>query len=251
MKTLRTLLVFSLVLVAATLFSQQNCDCTDIVYTRGGSVYRGKITEHTPGGNLVITTWSGIVFTVPATGVKRIVQRCKDGQRIVKPYDFKEHGLYNATRLGVQVGQNYFGDNAVGFALYHSTGWMFNRWLGAGIGFGAEIFNPDGEEVATYPVFAELRGYFLAKKVTPFYMVGGGWAFTGKNPDPRWGYTEDWDGGWLAKAQLGYRFGNNFSVYGGLSLQQKTRNWESVWGNDWGQDRILHKRLELGISVLL
>lgn len=251
MKALRTLITFSLTLSAAALFAQPSTDCVDIVRTRDGSVYRGKVTERTPGGNLVIVTWSGLVMTIPESRVKSLVQKCRDEKTARAPYSFREHGLYNATRLGVLAGQSYYGDNTVGFSLYHAAGWMFNRWIGAGLGAGMEIYQPDGYEAPTYPIFAEVRGYFQGKSVTPFYSVAGGWAFTGKNTGERSDRTDDWNGGWLGKIQIGYRLGNHLAVYGGLSLQRKTRNWESVWGGEFGQDRILHKRLELGIGLLL
>lgn len=252
MKVLCSIFVFSLLFAVSPLLAQQNAgDCTDIVYLDGGSVLRGKIVESDSAGNFVMTTWNGVKMTFPTTSVKKIVQHCKEEKRSPKIYDFNEHGLYNATRFGTLVGQTYYGENAVGYTIYHSVGWMFNRWVGAGIGGGAEIFNPDGNEVATYPLFAEVRGYFQAKNVTPFYTISGGWAFTGNNSESQWGYDENWKGGWLAKVQIGYRVGNHFTLHGGLSLQKKTRDWQSVWGGEWGQDRILHKRLELGIGLLL
>ncbi|MBK7936918.1 MAG: hypothetical protein IPJ82_07390 [Lewinellaceae bacterium] len=256
MKSLFTLLAFFLLFGSSRVFSQQSPEeaknCKDIVYLKNGSVFRGKITEMKPGGDLVMTTWSGIIMTLPENNVKRIVQRCRDQKKSEpKLYNFKEKGLYNATRLGVLIGQNYLGSNSTGYSLYHSTGWMFHRRIGAGIGLGVETFNPDGRDATTYPIFAEVRGYFRAKNVTPFYSVTGGWAFTGKNGDSEWGFINDWKGGWLAKAQFGYRIGNNFTLFGGLSLQKKTLDWRSAWGNEWGTDQILHKRFELGFGIIL
>lgn len=190
-------------------------------------------------------------MTVPAVNVKNIKQRCKDGDKSAKPYDFKERGLYNATRFGTLAGQTYVGDNTVGFTLYHSVGWMFRRSIGAGVGVGAETYSPSSGEPATYPIFVEMRGYLLSKRVAPFYTIGGGWAFAGKNSNEQWGSTDSWKGGWIAKMQIGYRLGNYFTLHGGISLQKKTRTWNSVWGGEWGTDRILHKRLELGIGIIL
>lgn len=251
MKIFFTLLLFSLLTNAAPLLAQQNNNCTDKVYLRDGSVLRGKITAYTQGVGYNLTTWSGLEMNVPEGSVKKIVQRCKDDERGSRAYDFKERGLYNATRLSVLAGQNYSGQNSPGYSLHHSIGWMFSRILGVGIGGGVEIFNVDSGEPVTYPIFAEMRGYLQAKNVTPFFVLGGGWAFTGKNHQSQWGQTEQWSGGWHAKAQIGYRLGNHFTLFGGLNFQKKTRNWQTTWWNEWGKDRMLHKRLELGIGVIL
>ncbi len=252
MKLFYLFFTFCLLLTCTGLFSQESTEnCKDIVYLRSGSVFRGKITEMKAGGDLVMTTWNGVVITLPETNVKRVVQRCRDRHRAPKAYDFKEKGLYNATRLGALIGQTFRGDNSTGFSLYHSVGWMFNRWIGAGIGGGVEIFNPNGLEATTYPIFAEARGYIRARNVSPFYSVGAGWAFAGKKSNTQWGYIDHWNGGWLAKAQIGYRIGNNLTIFGGLSLQKKTLDWRTTWGGDWGQDKVLHKRLELGFGIIL
>ena len=252
MKPLYLLFAFALALSGSRLYSQQDAgNCTDIVYLRNGSVFRGKILEIKPGGDVVMTTWSGVSMTFPESNVKRIVQRCRGQKNAPRQYDFKEKGLYNATRLSVLPGRDFRGENSTGYSIYHAAGWMFRRWIGAGLGAGVEIFNPDGRETATYPVFAEVRGYFRARNVTPFYSIGAGWAFAGKSSDSEGGYINDWSGGWLAKAQIGYRIGNNLALYAGLSLQKKNLDWRTVWGGEWGRDRILHKRLELGFGVIL
>lgn len=252
MKALHTLFLLMLLFGSMQSSAQETREnCTDVVYLRNGSVFRGKISEYKTGGEIVMTTWSGVTMTLPEANVKRIVQRCSSHKLQNKPYDFKEHGLYNATRLGLLIGKDYRSENATGFMLYHSTGWMFRRWIGAGVGAGVESYRPDGQDAVTYPVFAEIRGYFQAKNISPFYALGGGWGFAGNGSRDINGYTNDWSGGWMAKAQVGYRIGNNFVIYTGLSFQKKTRDWRSTWGGEWGTDRILHKRMELGLGIVL
>ena len=253
MKALYTFLVLLLSGSAVMLQAQETPQkCNDILFLRGGSVLHGKITEYNAEGNIAFTTWAGAQLTIPSGNVIRIKQRCRDGRRQARLYDFKERGLYNATRLGTLIGQNYFGDNAVGYSIGHSIGWMFRRQIGAGISGGVEIFNPDDREPVTYPLLVELRGYLLPRNTTPFYSISGGWAFTGKDPAPLWRNNNDsWDGGWCAKLQIGYRLGNHFTVFGGLGFQEKNRTWTSFWGDESGRDRILHKRMELGIGLVL
>lgn len=232
--------------------------CKDILYMTDGGKLRGQVQALKANGDtLVFQTWSGIVFNLPKNQVKRIVQKCKDQQPLglnqIRPYSFKEKGWYHHTRMAALIGQAYYGSNRTGFVLQHSSGWMFKRQLGAGLGIGFEMFDPKGNDAATYPVFAEMRSYFFQKNTTPYATLGAGWAFTGNTANERWGQTDRWKGGWLVQAEVGYRIGNYFNIFGGIRLQHKQREWTSVWGPDsgFGVDRILHKRFVLGIGLLL
>ncbi|MCB9306243.1 MAG: hypothetical protein H6565_06575 [Lewinellaceae bacterium] len=251
MKSLLPLLLLVCITGTAQAQKKDTSNCVDVVYLRNGSVFRGQLLKLESGGDFSMITWNGVTITMPEQNIKRVVQRCKEGKLSLKPYDFKEKGLYNATRLGFLIGQDYFGENTKGYSIYHSVGWMLKRQVGIGVGVGVEVYNPDGVETNTYPIFVEARGYLKEKNVSPFYVVGAGWSLAGKNATSNSGYINEWSGGWLAKAQLGYRIGNNVCLYGGLSFQKKVRDWRANWGTEWGQDRILHKRFELGIGVII
>ena len=236
-------------------WTQAQAPCRDVVYLKSGDVFQGKITAYRPGDTLFMETWNGIAIQLADKRVKKIVQRCQGNgprpPRRERPYDFKERGLYNATRAGV-----LFAATDWDVALQHSIGYRFNRLLGLGVGIGMENMTyEDIPTVPTYPVFLELRGYFRAKNLSPFYSVGGGWAFKGsetREPTGRgWWATQDtWQGGWMFQAQLGYRMGKHFFAYGGLRFQRKNRNWEQGTGT-FGTDELLHKRFETGIGLLL
>lgn len=248
---MRNVLLFSLLFFVFNCFAQQGKPCHDIVYLRKGSVFKGKINEYKIDGDIQMTTWSGMEMNLPAGLIKRVVQRCKDVNTVTdqKPYLFKETGWYNVTRLYTLPGAS-----GTGFGLQHSTGWKFNRTLGLGMGLGVENFAPFDDDITTYPAFAEIRGYFLPKKLTPFYALGTGWGFAGKTISSIEGDTEDWKGGWLLQGQLGYRLGYHFMAYIGIHLQHKTRYWNNNWGfygPSNGYDKILQKRMEIGIGVML
>jgi len=236
---------------------EANPACQDQLLLTDGSKLRGQIQALKANGDtLVFRTWNGIEFDLPKTQVRRIVQKCKDqpfARRQLRAYSFKEKGWYHHTRMAAMIGRAYYGENRTGFQLQHSSGWMFKRHLGAGLGIGFEMFDTKGNDAATYPVYAEVRSYLLPKSTTPYATLGAGWAFAGNNTNSRWNLNDSWRGGWLAQAEIGYRIGNNFTVHGGIRFQQKKRDWTSVWGQDsgFGVDRIVHKRLVLGIGLLL
>lgn len=228
--------------------------CSDLLLLRDGSKLRGQLKNILAGDTLVFLLRSGPTMVVPQNRVRRIIQRCQD--QIAKPaFRFRETGWYHHTRAAVLPGQAYYALNRVGFQLQHSSGRMFKRWLGVGLGAGVDLFDPGGYDAATYPVFAEIRGYVLPQKISPYYMLAGGWAFAGRaNNVQTWRSTDDqWKGGWMMEVDAGYRIGNHFTVHFGLHLQRKTREWTSIWGPDSGQgvDRILNKRLVLGLGLLL
>ncbi len=246
-----TLLLLFLFAASTVGFAQEKETCRDVVYMKDGSVFRGKISEYQQDGELIMVSWSGGALRLASKNVKKIEQKCRDEKHLFvptteRPYNFKETGWYHATRIATLGGWS-----GLGMSLQHSSGIQLNRMLGAGIGIGIENLTPWEDDVSTYPLFAEVRGYLAPKNITPFYALGLGWAFVGKEKDFDEWITEDWQGGLMAQAQIGYRIGNQFLLFTGLRLQRKTRNWTSWGGNTQGVDQILQKRFEFGLGILL
>lgn len=226
--------------------------CRDVLHLHKGSVLRGQIVAtQNEGKTLLFRTWGGAEMEIARQEVLYIRQRCHDG-RAPRSYTFREHGWYHHTRLGGLIGQTYYDGVRTGFQLQHSSGWMFSRFVGVGLGTGVEFFDGRGNEPAVYPVFAEVRGYLLPQRITPFYALAAGWGFSGKKGTSTWGETETWKGGWAAQATIGYRIGNYFTIQTGLRLQHRAREWSSPWWNpDTNTDRLLYKRIMLGVGILL
>ncbi|MFN0214938.1 MAG: hypothetical protein ACKVT2_11845 [Saprospiraceae bacterium] len=247
MKNITTLLV--LLILARAGFAQEKETCNDVVYLTNGSVFRGKIIEYQHDGELIMASWSGGQMRLPSQNVKKIEQKCRGDKRVPmsqRAYTFRESGWYHATRAAAIWGQN-----GVGFGLQHSSGWKFNRLLSIGIGAGIENLTPKTDDVSTYPVFAEARGYLSPKYISPFYAIGFGWGFAGKENDFDGGFEEDWSGGLMTQWQIGYRLGNNLTFHGGIRFQRKTRNWQDWWGGGQRVDKILQKRFEFGLGILI
>jgi len=231
----------------------QTVDCQDNVFLKDGSLLKGKITSYDLSGELVMTTWSGVVMHIPATGINKVKQRCKDDPRRMRisaaPYSFNETGWYHATR-----GAFLPGVSATGVGLQHSSGIMLNRLIGLGAGAGMEQFNPGSYVPASYPMFGEIRGYLLKKNITPFYTVGAGYSWMPRHNRAVFfdGNNSEWKGGFLFQGQIGYRIGNHFTVHGGIRLQRMTEAWTSSWlSSFYGVNTYLYKRFELGVGLLL
>jgi len=227
--------------------AQQKETCRDVVYLTNGSVFRGKIIEYQHDGELIMESWSGGQMRLAALNVKKITQKCHDEKHVPwhkRAYTFRESGWYHATRA-----EAIWGQQGIGYGLQHSSGVQFNRLLGVGIGAGIENLTPKTNDISTYPVFVEARGYLSPKYISPFYAFGFGWAFAGKENDFFNGLDQDWSGGWMSQWQVGYRLGNNLTLHGGLRLQRKTRNWQG-WRGEQRVDKIRQRRFEFGLGIL-
>lgn len=233
-----------------TAFGQE--ECRDRVHLHNGSVLTGKIISYEEGGTLVMESWNGAEMRVPSVNVRKIVQRCKgDRNRLSqRPYSFSEHGWYHATSLLSLSGQSGFG-----MGLQHSSGFKLHRWASVGLGVGIHQFNLGGTSPAVYPVFAEMRGYISRRPISPYFAFGAGYGFSPKHKNGEViidGPVETWKGGWMAQGQLGYRVGNHFTVHLGIHLQRRSRAYTNGWWSSFvANDQILHKRLDIGIGILL
>jgi hypothetical protein len=245
------LIFIVLFLFTTSLFSQETTMlCQDIVYMKGGSVFRGTVTAYEIEGNLVMRTWSGAQMQIPASNVRRIVQQCKDttrfsGKIFENPsYTFSEEGWYHATRFSILTSEE------AGLGIQHSSGKKINRYWGVGMGIGLENFEPYND-VLTVPVFAEIRGYLLPKRIAPFYALGVGYGFSKEGNGGFSDGTERWKGGWMAQGNIGYRIGNHFFIQLGIRFQHKTHTWTSRWSSFSSIDQILYQRMDVGIGLLL
>lgn len=247
---LKPLLSLTLICLALPVFAQQKQPpCRDVLVLRDGSVYRGTITAYQHDGELEMTTWSGGKITVASKNVRKVKQQCSDEANSVAARakgGFREKGWYNAPRLAT-----YWADQQSGVGLQYSTGMQFNRMLGAGIGVGIEkLSDYYSYDVASFPIFAEARGYLTDKNIAPFYALGYGWALTRKGEDGDFeGSIDQWKGGLLSQWQIGLRIGDFFTVHTGLRFQRKTRSWSRWWGTQ-GEDRIFQKRFEFGLGIV-
>jgi hypothetical protein len=252
----RKILIFNVLsLFTLALHAQDSIRCQDVVYMKGGSIFRGTISKYDLNGILSITTWSGAKMDIPSNAVRRVVQECKGGakNRGERVYDFKEQGWYHCTRASLM-----FGDIQNGYSLQHSSGIRFNRYLNLGCGIGMENYGPGDLDPVLVPIFVETRGYLTRQRITPFYAIGAGFSAIGSEHTQAvidwWGggNNQNWKGGWMAQGQLGYRIGNHFVTYLGIRLQKLTLEWDqSSWGGAKGTDIYLKKRIELGVGLLL
>lgn len=250
MKQVRRFLFFALLLLAAQVWSQSASRACDEVRLRGGTVLRGQLVATKENGEvLVLRTDGGQELEFAFSGVQRIRQRCAGPP----PYAFRERGWYHHSRAGFLPGQLYTGETTLALQVQHSSGWMFHRLLGAGMGTGFDFFDFANSQPPVIPLFAEVRSYLLPRCASPFVALGVGIGFCVNQKQEELGVWEraHWRGGPMAQAMVGYRIGHHFTMHTGVRWQRLSRESE-VWMWWGGQEhrQITHWRFMLGTGYL-
>lgn len=244
MTTYLKLLLATGILLLSLNTDAQDLQTIDRVVTKGGSVWKGTITEITSDGYYVLETISGLNLRIHESAIKNIRQHWAGDAKYKRPYIFKETGFYQTVELSI-VGNA----NAGGLSATYSAGHRFSRWLGVGGGVGITGFNLGlGKNVI--PLFVEARGFFLQKKVSPYYAVRVGYGFALKNATNN---IIEAKGGYLFNPQVGVRFGggSNVSFYTGIGLHVQRASYTSSWtfNEEVIVDNYLFKRLELKFGI--
>ncbi len=231
----------------------------DILYLKDGSILRGKILQIIPDKETKIQILGdSLQMDIPACMIKKLVQE------FIKPatmkssglYEFRENGWYgfvgvHATpfRISPAYAQPVI---RYGRGINAAVGYQFNRLLGVGIGVGAEQKFKNEGDVMVY-INADLRGYFLQKKLTPFYSLGLGYGF------PQI-VTTDFligaKGNMYVHPAVGIRFsggsGVNMTLDLGYRLQQIRYDYEETWRNDIGRfysETWIYNRIALRLGI--
>lgn len=251
-----TLLLFFVAGLSIPVHGQSDAlpsNMVDIVWLKDGSKLTGTILRWDLSKNMELRLATGALIVIPQTDIQKVMQDTpfsfdeKDQYRVrgPRPYDFKEVGWYHNASGFLNV--SYMG----GAGFHYAMGYRFSRMLG--IGFGAGIESNDFTSFRSIiPVYAEARGFFLPKKITPYYALKLGYGIALRDiPNG----TLEAKGGIHISPELGVRFGSGaVSYYAGL--EYKIQNATFVWdGWDWTgstriTDKVSYRRLELRTGLL-
>ena len=252
MKTLLTYIVLGL--ISAVAHSQISSPESNqpvhyhTVYTTNGSVLKGEITEWNVDF-ITLRLLSDVEITIDAGKIRKIISRETPVRTVIvhaereKKYQFREEGMYHVAGFAFSAGP------APGIGMSHVVGYRFSRLLGAGIGTGVESFDV-GSGNAVVPVFAEVRGFFLPMRMSPYFMVKAGYGIALKNDETN---ITKATGGKMLGIGLGYRFGAsetfNFFAGAGFHFQDVSYDWQWSWG-ERVTDNIHYRRTELKLGVM-
>jgi len=160
-----------LCLQGTVLFAQK---ANDSVYLKNGDVLTGTIVQYSITDNVVLELRNGLELTIGRETIDRVEMSESKSTRFIAP---KHKQWYNQTSIRSLAGQDATNfQNIIGAGIQNVTGYQFNKLFGLGIGIGYDMYNIDRRQ-AIIPVFTEVRGRFLDKKVSPQYSLGAGLGF--------------------------------------------------------------------------
>lgn len=229
----------------------------DVVELRDGSRLVGRIERWAYDRGLEMVLITGAKVSIPKQDIRNVTQQTAladqmaifqtygYGMRAKPAYAFREKGLYQSFSVFLNT------STSGGAGLHYAIGHRFNRWIGAGLGVGYES-NDLTQSRQLIPLFAEARGFLLARRITPYYGFKIGYAFA--LTDEEWGLTSA-KGGFGFSPELGVRFGSRaVNVYAGVEYKWQQASWTYTgWGWD-GQgtytDDVTYKRLNFRTGIL-
>ncbi|MEM6967242.1 MAG: hypothetical protein AAF573_20940 [Bacteroidota bacterium] len=227
----------------------------DIVYMKNGSIFKGKIIHYDQRENLRLELSSGHVVILESRRVRKIIQGDVDPallikpERVKKPYNFREQGLYVTTFVGYHGGGSAFeaAETNHGLGVQASLGYQFHRLLGVGAGIGMDYYY-SGSGQNFMPVFGEVRGYLLPRNVTPMYSFAAGYGFAFEDEERN---ITNAQGGLMVHPSVGFRFGGsktmNFTLEAGVKIQKGTFEYV-VW--DVIEHRMTYRRFVVKAGIV-
>lgn len=258
-----------LLLICASIGKAQESPKVSTIYLNNGEIYKGNLVDYRKGEYLILKRLNGDLDTIADNQIKKIEQiemsrrssviesNKRYNQAAVKnektrkkrKYQFRERGWYNAT------GFSGFGGRSdsylkMGIGLSTTTGYMFNRNLGIGLGIAKDNYSSRQGE-GLYPVFAEVRGYLKKKFNTPYYAVRAGYGFAFENE--KFGITQA-EGGAMLNPSVGYRFGGdktgNIYFEMGYKFQKQFIERKSGFNQDVTIVNVTYHRISLSAGII-
>ncbi|MBS1624967.1 MAG: hypothetical protein JSS76_05870 [Bacteroidetes bacterium] len=164
---IRYILLLSLLLTTGVASAQAHMD--EVVYLKNGTSVRGLIIEWVPGTSISIRDKAGEMHTYTMAEVERI--RRETGTKPPPP------PFYAAIEAGITdfytPHHNVYRTNIAYGSVTAIAGAHFSKVVSAGLGFGADIYQP---KVYMLSAFAHMRVLFTKKKIAPYIELNGGYA---------------------------------------------------------------------------
>ena len=217
-----------------------------------GVILRGDLIEHFPGISSTIVTKYGDTVLIPDRVLRRVEYLDIDNSRStrkLRPYAFASKGLFHAYSIALNLNTvSSINGGLTGYELAMVFGFQQNRWLGYGIGMSADFYHPKANEMV-FPVFGEVRGYFLDQAVSPYYSVRAGYGLVFENEEVD---IISGKGGFMFNPSLGWRLGGrkgmNMTLDIGLKFQKAA--FETLEWSERALTQLEYRRLHVRLGFL-
>lgn len=239
------LLLFLLLVLSATLYSQSNIE--DVVYLKNGSVLRGKVLN--PGSaETKIELLGGSVFVFAVAEIDSIKKENvlkRNLKAISKNYFRRDRGYRNITEFGIIYGVDLKKDNTpyyyyynnqeddFGLSVHTINGYQVWPYLFAGAGVGIDRMVSYKQTFS--PFYVRVATEFLKKKVTPYVFCDAGYSVMWKKKNDEY-YSYKNKGGLYVSCGGGIRIytPSRASVLLGVAYKRNTS--ETKWWYTQGGD---------------
>jgi hypothetical protein len=251
---MKSLLICIFLLAAGIMVGQEESAKTtptvDIIWLKDGSKLKGTILQWDLERGMEFKLITGATIYINKADIDRVIQEEPAETRNErvryfnepKPYSFREEGWYHNSSGFFNISING------GAGIHHVMGWRFNRMFGIGLGTGIETHDFNWVR-NIIPIYAEARGFFLPKKITPYYALKLGYGIA---LNDRANGTVNARGGIHFSPELGVRFGGgDVSYYLGLEYKLQNASFTNEWwGGGASTDRVSYRRIEMRTGLL-
>ena len=223
-----SILTFMIVILSLPKVKAQS-STQDVVYIKGGSIYRGIIKAQTDK-NIQLLTIGSNLMTIDNTMVDSVKQEHIPSGYYM-PVMIRNKGYFNVTDIGLMIGEN-----TNGFEVETVNGYRFNRWLNLGGGIGFQI-----SDAMLFPVFGSVRSEFLKTSTTPVFFADAGYNFA--SPRNNVYYYEPFyypgdekvTGGFYGSAGFGIKFRMRSEVAISIGAAYAQNRWQRTYSYSGGE----------------
>jgi len=233
----------------------------DTIYLKSGGMMVGKMLRYNQKRGVVLEKKYGTYTIIAADNIRSISLHsgsASEGKAKIKlptekPYHFRETGFYFTTMGSMLNGIDPAGETETGFGLEATTGYMFHRLVGVGLGVGFDTYSIiNNNAPAIFPVSVEVRGYLMERNWSPYYALRAGYGFAAKDEERN---INEAEGGAMFHPAFGLRLGAredvNFAMDVGYRFQRATVERDvSAWRREIQEQRIWYKRLTVRFGII-
>jgi len=222
----------------------------DVVTLKDGTVIYGWILEQEPGKYVKMELVGGSILVVEQGKIEKIIREDSRFKRVSRSYNhkltpilYRERGVYSY--LSPQFSFRNSGDGSrIDVGIHLRLGYRLNRFVALGGGVGI-----DNYEGGVYmPVYLEMSGDLLRKRITPHYQISAGYGY---GASPNWPNNQI-DGGFMSFAGIGYKIHTQtkleWTAVAGYKMQESTER-ENTFGGGITPGGILRNIRRQGITV--